>query len=131
MCLLSNDLLFLAETLKNAYVIKISTHEKISKYLTYEGQLSLISKLDNNVIFIIGRIEVKKEERYGKYHLKDGVYKDYISIYRYNNEEFVEILDEGNLFRDNDEIYSLGIKYKKDLIACSYYDKIKLIKIKI
>ena len=131
MCLLSNDLLFFTESLKNVYVIKISTHEKISKYLTYEGQLSLITKLDNNVIFIIGRIEVKKEQRYGKYHLKDGVYKDYISLYRYNNEEFEEILDEDNLFRDNDEKYALGIKYKKDLIACSYYDKIKLIKIKI
>ena len=132
MCLLSNDLLFFAESLKNVYVIKISTHEKISKYLTYEGQLSLITKLDNNVIFIIGRIEVKKEERYGKYHLKDGVYKNYISLYRYNNEEFVEILDEdNNLLSYDGEICTLGIKYKKDLIACSYYDKIKLIKIKI
>ena len=43
----------------------------------------------------------------------------------------MEILDEDNLSRDDDDGCALGIKYKKDLIACSYYDKIKLIKITI
>lgn len=131
MCLLSNDLLFLAESLKNVYLIKISTHEKISKYLTYPGKLSSMIKLDNNVIFIIGSIEVKEENRHGKYHHEDGVYKDYKSIYRYTHGEFAEILDQDNHFKDDSENFYLGTKYKNDLIACCNYEKIKLIKVKI
>ena len=60
--LLSNDLLYLAETLKDVYLIKISTHEKISKYLAYPGLLSSMFKFNNNIILIIGNIEVKKEK---------------------------------------------------------------------
>ena len=38
-------------------------------------------KLDNNIILIIGNIEVKKEKNYGKYIDEPGIYKDYISLY--------------------------------------------------
>ena len=131
MCLLSNDMLCIAETLKDVYLIKISTHEKISKYLTYPGLLSSMFKLDNNIILIIGNIEVKKEKKYGKYIDEPGFYKDYISIYRYNDEEFVEILDQDNPFKNDQENYYLGTKYKNDLIACSCCNKIQLKKIKI
>lgn len=88
-------------------------------------------KLDNNIILIIGDIGVKKEKKYGKYIDKPGVYKYYISIYRYNNEEFVEILDQDNPFKNDDNNYYLGTKYKNDLAACGCFDKIELKKIKI
>ena len=112
MCLLSNDLLCFAETLKDIYLIKISTHEKISKYLSYPWKLSSMFKLDNNIILIIGDIEVKKEKKYGKYIDEPGVYKSYISIYRYKNEEFEEILVQNNPFKNDIEKYYLGTNYK-------------------
>ena len=96
-------LLCLAGTLKDVYLIKNFTHEKISKYLTYPGLLSSIFKLDNNIILIIGNIEVTKEKKYGKYIDELGIYKYYISVYRYNDEGFVEILDQNNPFKNDQE----------------------------
>jgi len=87
-------------------------------------------KLDNNIILIIGDIEVKKEKKYGKYIDEPGVYKSYISIYRYKNEEFEEILVQNNPFKNDIEKYYLGTNYKNDLIAVGCHDKIILKKIK-